>query len=250
MGFTRRRAPIEDTPMTTLPQRATNDNQDDYMTAVRQAQAALSRAAAIKTGPGASFADREAALLAASNDATRFELEALLQAIADGMPDKLLVNDVVYARHQDGAADYHSLCGSVRIRRATYRRPDERNGKTIVPLELQAGLIEGATPALAYRVTLGYAQGPSRHAEEQMLADHRRPPSRSSLERTAKAIGTTARVEAPRIEPLLRASEQLPEGARAISVGLDRTSVPMEEVRAADAPPAAAPQETQQTLHS
>lgn len=100
-----------------------------------------------------------------------------------------------------------------------------------MPLELAAGLIEGATPALASRVALGYAQAPGRHADEQMHADHRQPPSRSTLERLAKAIGTAVTRTAPRIESLVREGEMLPEGARGVSVGIDRTTVPMEEER-------------------
>ena len=45
----------------------------------------------------------------------------------------------------------------------------------------------------------------------------------------AKAIGTAAKRVAPRIEPRLRRAERVPDGAVAISLGLDRTSVPMEE---------------------
>jgi hypothetical protein len=123
------------------------------------------------------------------------------------------------------------------VRRATYREVGVHNGPTVVPLELAAGLIEGATPALAYRVALGAAQGPGRHAEEQMHADHREPPSRSTLERLATAIGTAVTRTAPRIEPLVRERETLPEGARGVSVGIDRTTVPMEEERPAGVPP-------------
>jgi hypothetical protein len=160
-----------------------------------------------------------------------------LQATAASHADRLLVNGVLYERHQDGNADYHSLCGTMRVSRATYRRVGERNGPTIVPLDLAAGIIESATPALAYRVALGYAQGPGRRVEEQIHADRREPPSRSTMERIAKAIGTRVKASAPSIEALLRQEEKLPEDAHALSVGLDRTSVPMEELRPADAPP-------------
>ena len=141
------------------------------------------------------------------------------------------------ARHYEGTVTYHSLCGPLTVRRATYREVGVHNGPTVVPLELAAGLIDGATPALAYRVALGYAQGPGRHAEEQMHADHREPPSRSTLERLAKAIGTAVTRTAPRIEPLVRADETLPEAARGVSVGIDRTTIPMEEERPAGTPP-------------
>ena len=70
-----------------------------------------------------------------------------------------------------------------------------------------------------------------------MHADHRRPPSRSTLERLGKAIGTQTHRVAPRLEPVLRREEPVPAGTHAIVVGLDRTTVPMEEPRPAGATP-------------
>jgi hypothetical protein len=100
-----------------------------------------------------------------------------------------------------------------------------------VPLELGAGLIANATPALAYRVALGNAQCPGRQWEQQMVASLRAPLSRSTLERMAKTIGTAVKLATPTLEPLVRKLERLPEQAHAIALGLDRTSVPMEEPR-------------------
>ena len=71
-----------------------------------------------------------------------------------------------------------------------------------------------------------------------MKADHRSPPSRSTLERMATSIGTDARRVAPRIEPRLRRAEHVPAGAVALSMGRDRTSVPMEEAPPAGEAPA------------
>jgi hypothetical protein len=221
-----------------VPQAIPADNEDAYRRAIEEVRRALGRAVAAHGSAGDSFGDQEAALLAAANDACRVALEAALQTTADAQPARVQIAGTVYERHQAGAAVYHSLCGTLDVRRATYRKTGERNGPTVVPLEVAAGLIEGATPALAYRVALGYAQGPGRRAEEQMHADHRRPPSRSTLERLGKAIGTRMTEAAPRIEPVVRQVETLPEGARAISVGVDRTTVPMEEVRSSSTPPA------------
>lgn len=213
------------------------DNEAVYARAVAAARVALDEAVMGAVGPAASFADRERAALAAANAACRLLLEATLQATADAQPERVEIVGVVYARHQPGTVTYHSLCGPLTVRRATYREAGVRNGPTVVPLELAAGLIERATPALAYRVALGYAQGPGRHAETQMHADHRQPPSRSTLERVGKALGTHAHHVAPAIEPVVRAAETLPDEAHALVVGLDRTTVPMEEPRPARAVP-------------
>lgn len=221
-----------------VPQATTTDNAEMDRRAVEEARLALRRVVAARVPPTATFRDREAAVLAAANDLCRLELEAALQATADAQPDRVHIDGTVYALHHAGAAEYHSLCGPLRVRRATYRKTGERNGPTVVPLDLAAGLVEGATPALAYRVALGYAQGPGRRAEEQMHADHRTPPSRSTLERLGKALGTQIAQAASRLEPIVRQAETLPDAAHALSVGVDRTTVPMEEVRSTPTPPA------------
>jgi hypothetical protein len=213
------------------------DNGEAYRRAVAAARIALESAVTLAVAADASFADRERAVLAAANEACRGMLEMALQATADAHAARVRVEGVVYARHQEGTMSYHSLCGPLDVRRATYREVGVRNGPTIVPVELAAGLIEGATPALASRVALGVAQGPGRHAEEQMHADHRRPPSRSTLERVGKALGTHTHRVAPRIEAVVRQEEALPAGAHALVVGVDRTTVPMEEPRLTGAAP-------------
>ena len=121
-----------------------------------------------------------------------------------------------------------------------------RNGPTLVPLDLDAGLVERTTPARGFRIALGYAKDHMRSCAEDMTADHRCPPSRSTLERVAKAIGTAATRVAPRIEPRLRRAERVPDGAVAISLGLDRTSVPMEE----DVPAGETPATRRKTRHT
>lgn len=223
--------------MRIVSQAIPSGNDKRYERGLQEAQQGLARAIAAALAADVSFAEREHALLAAANEVCRRLLEAALQATANAHPDHVRIEGIEYARHHEGTVTYHSLCGPLTVRRATYREVGVHNGPTVVPLELAAGLIEGATPTLAYRVALGYAQGPGRHAEEQMHADHRQPPSRSTLERLAKAIGTAVTQTAPRIEPLVRETETLPAEARGVSVGIDRTTVPMEEERPAGTPP-------------
>lgn len=117
----------------------------------------------------------------------------------------------------------------MQVTRSTYRKASVRNGATVVPLDLLTGIVEGATPALAYRIALGDAQCPGRQWEQQLIASHRRPPSRSTLERIAKKVGSAIKAASPSILRVVRAAEELNDDAHAISMGLDRTTIPMEE---------------------
>lgn len=191
--------------------------------------------------PEGTFAEREVALLAIANEACREVLVAELQAIAESFPDEVVVEGRAYRRHLPATGTYHSLCGGLPVLRDTFRQMGVRNGPTVVPLELVAGLIEGATPALAYNVAHGYAERDMRAHEVQLRTSHRVPPSRSTLERMAGAVADSAVQGAPGIEPLLRRGEKVPKAAVSVVMGLDRTSVAMLEDRPADAPPKPGP---------
>jgi len=176
------------------------------------------------------FVEFEQTLLELCNEAGRRITSKRLESMSRKyVSDYLLIDGVRYKRHEQGEVEYHSLCGSMKVERYTYRQADVRNGPTVVPMDLAAGLLEKATPALAFRVALGDAQCPGRQWEEQLHACHRRPPSRSTLERMAKKIGTMVGKEAPEILPVVRDEEKIHEDAVALSIGLDRTTIPMEE---------------------
>jgi hypothetical protein len=198
---------------------------------VKQALIELKEAARLAL-PSANFAEREEAMLALLDEAGRSLLEEELQCLADGFGDRLLVDGIEYKRHERGKVQYYSLGGLLHVRRASYRIVGVHNGPTVVPLELVAGLAESATPALAYSVLHGYGQRDMRQHAETLAAAHRVPPPRATLERMAKRLAKVVHESAPRIEALLRQTEKLPEAARAVCIGLDRTSVPMAEERA------------------
>jgi hypothetical protein len=186
--------------------------------------------------PAADFAEQERVTLALLDEAGRGVLEGQLVEIAASFDDVVLVDGVPYKRHIEGTVDYHSLSGPLVVPRYTFRQMGVHSGPTVVPLELVAGIVEGATPALGYNVAHGYAQHDMRQHGEALVAAHRVPPPRATLERLAKRIAVAATDQAPRIEAKLRRAEKVPEGAHAISVGLDRTSAPMAEERPKDAP--------------
>lgn len=176
-----------------------------------------------------SFAERETSALRIANELVRHWIERELRELAGRYEDEVLVGGQRYKQHAVGTRRYHSLSGSVEVERYSYRQVGVHNGPTVVPLEIEAGLVENATPALVASVLQAFAAAPLRHYEDEMQVAHRRIPSRSTLERIAKRAGGVLRDEAPLIEPVVRTHETVPKEARSISVGLDRTTVPMAE---------------------
>jgi hypothetical protein len=195
------------------------------------------RAALRASLPEANFGEREEHAHAICDEALRELLREDLQTMADSFRDEILVSGVAYQLHEPGSATYHSLCGPLPVARPSYRQVGVRNGPIVIALELAAGLVEGATPALAYSVAHGYAQHDMRAHKEHLEAAHRQPPSRTTLERIAAGLGHAAVDGAARIEPMVRRTERVPDETVAVSIGLDRTSVAMMEDRPADAPP-------------
>ena len=213
-----------------------NDNRKDQ--GLEGLVAALARLVDEQVGANCSFTEREAALLMAANEAVRCALQAELQRQADELGNELWIGGLLYRRHQPGTVRYFSLCGELKVYRYTYRHLGERNGPTLVPVELVTGLVEGATPALAYSLAQGYAKAPVRSVRQDLLAAHRSPPSRCTLERMAQAIGTKVKEKLCIVEPVVRQQEVVSPEAVAINLGLDRTTIPMAETEhAADGRP-------------
>jgi hypothetical protein len=207
----------------------------DVADALRQVIAAAVR---FMTTVSGNFAEREQALLTALQEGGRVSLEQDLQRMADALPAEVAVGSDrrVYREHQPGTGTYLSLFGELHVRRRSFREVSVRNGPTVIPLELCAGLVEGATPAFGYNVAEGYGLHDMRKHQKVLAANHRHVPPRATLERLAGRLAAGINELVPAIEPIVRASETLPAGTVSVSLGLDRTSAPMSEPRPEDAP--------------
>lgn len=196
----------------------------------REAFEAFSRVLLARLKGGAGFAEIEAAGLLFGNELCREHQRCELERRASQWADaELMIDSELYRYHAVGSAIYHGLCGSFRIARPTYRKVGMHNGPSVVPLDLDADLLTGATPALAFKLCEGYAQCPSRQVHKALKSSHREPPSRSTTERIAKTLGREIRGQLARLEPIVRAKETVPAGTHSIALGLDRTSAPMQE---------------------
>ena len=216
--------------MKSLSVTAEKNNTKKKSSRIEAAVKALTAAVLEDLPVDAEFGEFEKTLLEVSNDVGRRVLSNQLERIARRYDmEFILIDGIRHKRHELGEVEYHSLCGSMKVSRYTYRQVGVHNGPTAVPMELAAGILERARPALAFRAALGDAQCPSRQWEEQLHASCRQPPSRSTLERIAKKIGDAVRKAAPEIVPLIRIEEEAHKNAVALSIGLDRTTIPMEE---------------------
>jgi hypothetical protein len=116
------------------------------------------------------FADLERDALTLLNEVGRQWAEGELSRMAERYDEEVLVDGQRYRHHADGTRSYHTLCGKVDIRRTLYRLVGVHNGPTVVPLELEAGIVENATPALLTSVMQGFAAMPLREYAAQMAA--------------------------------------------------------------------------------
>ena len=179
--------------------------------------------------PAGSFGEREQAALQLSNEAVRQVIQEELQDIAGSFGQVVEYRGQQYRQHRPGTGQYFSLCGTLHVPRDSYRLIGVRNGPTIIPLELEAGIVSGATPQLAKNVAHGYGQHDMRQHGASLDKAHRIAPPRATLERMAKELAQGVMSQLPQIEPKIRSLEAVPPTAQGIVVGIDRTSAPMAE---------------------
>jgi len=123
---------------------------------------------------------------------------------------------------------YFARRGELHVLRHLYRRVDVRNGPTIVPLELRAGLVEGLwTPRAAEAAAMLLQNETAREAEATCSTLGVMPYSRSSLLRVADQLGERLEAHHVHIEDVLMSAFVVPDDAVAVSVAVDRVAVRM-----------------------
>src|SRR6266571_5073747 len=126
------------------------------------------------------------------------------------------------------ATTYTSAAGPVRVERSLYRPP--QGGLTLCPLELRAGIIEGAwTPLAAKQATWVVAHVTPKEGEELFDLLGNMTPSKSTLDRLPKALSRHWERRRPQLEATLRQQETIPNAAVAMAVSLDGVMAPMKD---------------------
>ena len=124
---------------------------------------------------------------------------------------------------------YTSAAGPVRVMRSLYRRLGEGE-RTLCPLELRAGIVEGRwTPLAARQATFVVAHLTPQEGEDLFRKLGNMTPSKSSLDRLPKQLSERWEAERERFEAALRREEAVPPEAVTVAVSLDGVRVPMKD---------------------
>ena len=159
-------------------------------------------------------AEREAL----SQELSRFDLDVPVVEVDGERYHRVLRCETTYA----------SAVGPVRVERSLYRPP--QGGPTLCPLELRAGIIEGAwTPLAAKQATWVVAHLTPKEGEELFDLLGNMTPSKSTLDRLPKALSAHWETHRPHFEATLRHQETLPIEAVAMAVSLDGVMAPMKD---------------------
>lgn len=129
---------------------------------------------------------------------------------------------------------YAGLSGDLVVKRSIYV-PRRGPGKSIVPLDLRAGIVEGTwTPVAARAMARTVASTTPKEAAEIFEEFGGLKPSSSSLDRLPKRLSEMWEVQRESAEDELRTQEQVPAEAASVSISLDGVLIPMKDK--ADAP--------------
>ncbi|AMO58831.1 ISKra4 family transposase [Endozoicomonas montiporae CL-33] len=137
------------------------------------------------------------------------------------------VSGVCYHRVLRSSETYQSAVGPVRVLRTLYR-----NGKdhSIIPLELQAGIVEGYwTPKAAKQAVWMVAQMPPGEAKSLLDLIGNMTPSESSLARLPKKFNAQWEPNREAFEDFLWESVKVPEEAVTAAASLDGVMLPMKD---------------------
>lgn len=167
------------------------------------------------------------------------ERENMAQELAryDLNAERIQVGNQVYRRGQLSQESYGSASGPITVERYLYHAEGDSR-TTICPLELRAGLIEGAWTQLAgEQMAFVVALLTAANAEKLLAKMGNMSPSRSSLERLPKKLSDHWEAHRCEWEQQVRAVEVPPVAVAVVALSLDGVMVPMKTQKASDAAP-------------
>jgi hypothetical protein len=182
-------------------------------------------------GRGGSYEKVEAEFEQATAEVERAAHAVMLASLDVDVP-AITVGGSIYTRFGRYEGTYYTLAGEVQVPRTVYRKTGVRNGELLDPIAVRAGAFPtGWLPKTCREIAFLMQQGTEREAEQDAKELGRLPYSASTFKRVAHLYGQAYRERRADIEDQLIEEFQIPAGAVAVSISIDRTSVPMEEPR-------------------
>jgi hypothetical protein len=165
------------------------------------------------------------------------EAELLAEDLArhDVEAPYIVVEGERYRRAIRAAQTYVGQAGEMRVERNLYQPVG--GGPSICPLELRAGIVEGAwTPRAARIMANVVADIPPTDAARIIAEFGGMTPSASSLDRIPKLLSERWEERRLQWEETLRAEDRVPREAATIAVSLDGVHVPLKKKEVKDDP--------------
>ena len=165
---------------------------------------------------GNSMLDFEANLQESLNQAGMLGTEKQLEFMdTDGSPIK--VGGIhMTSKHKKEPKVYETSWGAVRVSRYVYQ--SSQGGETFCPLHQNARIIVNSTPAFARMVSWKYAQMAAPQVEEDLLQNHGRKSSRSTLRDLADVVASIAQAKE---EKWVYDIPELSKPVTTVAIGLD-----------------------------
>jgi hypothetical protein len=151
----------------------------------------------------------------------------------DVRAEQIEIAGVPYRPVLQAATTYLSAAGPVRVERQLYR-PAGQRAKSVCPLELRAGIIQGYwTPRAARQGAFVMAQLPAATAAALFAELGTMQPSRSTLDRLPRELSTHWEAHRLEWEATLQSQEPLPPAATTVAISVDGVLAPLKS-QAAD----------------
>lgn len=154
---------------------------------------------------------------------------AEMMRAADVDADAIEIDGKGFRRVLRSAQTYMTSAGEVTVERWLYRDRDDDQARTVSPMELRLGIVDGFWTGKAAKAALWVVtQMTPKKAEELFERVGNMDPSKSSLDRLPKTLSARWEEDREAHEVVLRDAMVIPEGAVSVAVSLDGVLAPME----------------------
>ena len=178
-----------------------------------------------------SAAEHEAVIARLTLSIGQASIEKMLTTY-DHSDDVISIGEQSYRRKHKAPKTYQSSLGPVTLERHVYsNRKKDGDGKSVCPLELQAGIVEGYwTETAASNCAWLLAHLTPQETEDALLKLGMMNPSRSSLDRLPKALLEKWDDEVVTHFESITVQEKIPDNAVSMAVSLDGVMVCMKSI--------------------